>query len=393
MKRAAAWLLLAVILTVFAGCSKPNTDDSYVVEVPTDEPTPLPTVCVTPTPTPTPSPTPAPTPSPTLTPAPTPAPTPSPTPSPTPTPTPKPTATPTPTPVPYAQYKSRVFSLNLRKGPDADSKVIATLGFEEKLGFVREAENGFSQVVWRDKVCYCKSSYIVPAEETLYGYVSPRFEYKTDKDGNVELGENGDPITLSAELIDVRLVVPNIEIYQIFGTDKNFTGEVLYNNPVPVLQIATAQKLAAAAKLFAKDGYTIKLYDCYRPKSVQFILYDIVQNSAYIANPYNSASNHNRAAAVDITLIGPDGKELDFPTPMHTFTKLVYRSSRSEWTKEQRRNVDYMTNVMLECGFKLINTEWWHFSDTDYRTFMVLDLDMTEIPRFTAAQLGFTQNN
>ena len=52
-----------------------------------------------------------------------------------------------------------------------------------------------------------------------------------------------------------------------------------------------------------------------------------------------------------------------------------------------------MTNVMLESGFKLINTEWWHFSDTDYKTFMVLDIDMTEIPRFTAAQLGFTQNN
>ena len=159
------------------------------------------------------------------------------------------------------------------------------------------------------------------------------------------------------------------------------------------MQIATAYKLAAAAKRFAEDGYTIKLYDCYRPKSVQYILYDIVQNSAYIANPYNSASNHNRGAAVDMTLIGPDGRELDFPTPMHTFTKLVYRSSRDQWTKEQRRNVDYMTNVMLESGFKLINTEWWHFSDTDYKTFMVLDIDMTEIPRFTAAQLGFTQNN
>ncbi|MBR0135895.1 MAG: hypothetical protein IJM18_06815, partial [Clostridia bacterium] len=140
---------------------------------------------------------------------------------------------------------------------------------------------------------------------------------------------------------------------------------------------------------FRKDGYTIKLYDSYRPRPVQYILYDLIKNSAYIANPYNSASNHNRAAAVDITLIGPDGKELDFPTPMHTFTKRVYRSSRGEWTSEQRRNVDYMTNVMLESGFKLINTEWWHFSDTDYLSFIVLDIDFKDIPRFTASQLGY----
>ncbi|MBQ1818358.1 MAG: SH3 domain-containing protein [Clostridia bacterium] len=310
--------------------------------------------------------------------------------APTPAPTSVPTAEPTATPLVTSLFKSRVNALNLRAEPNTDSAVVATIGFEETVEVIDAANEDFLRVLYNGAECYCANRFVVPASEQLYGYLAPMYEYKKDSHGNIEYESDGvTPITLKSELIDLRLVIPDITVYQIFGTDKNFTGRVLYKRPVPVLQTATAKKLAAAADRFRRDGYTIKLYDSYRPKSVQFILYDIVQNSAYIANPYNSASNHNRAAAVDITLLDRNGKELEFPTPMHTFTKKVYRSSASEWTDEQRRNVDYMTNVMLDSGFKLINTEWWHFSDTDYPSFIVMDIDMADIPMYTAYQLGY----
>ena len=191
----------------------------------------------------------------------------------------------------------------------------------------------------------------------------------------------------NTELVDLRIVIPNIEIYQIFGTDQNFTGNILYDNPVPVLQKRTAMKLKQAAELFAQDGYHIKIYDCYRPKSVQYILYDIVQNSSYIADPYHSASNHNRAAAVDMVLVDADGNELEFPTPMHTFNSSARRDHSYNWTDEQIQNVDYMTNIMLQCGFKIIQSEWWHFSDTDYKKFEVLDIAMNDIPRYTEKEI------
>lgn len=371
MKRFAL-IVLAIILAASCGCAvmeriKPSAETSEVpFEVPSPEPTEQPVFTDAP------------------------APTPEPTEQPTEAPTEAPTEEPSPTPMVTSDYKSRVNILNLRREPNTESLIVAKLGFEERVKVIEPAEGEFYSVLYNGEECYCYSRYLVPAEEELYGYVSPRYEYKTDEEGNVVYEDDGvTPVTLSAELIDVRLAVPGIEIYQIFGTEQNFTGEVLYSRPVPVLQMNTAKKLAMAAKRFAEDGYRIKLYDCYRPKSVQFILYDIVQDSAYIANPYKSASNHNRAAAVDMTLIGPDGEELDFPSPMHTFTKLVYRASRGEWTKEQRENVDYMTKVMLECGFKYINTEWWHFSDVDYPSYMVLDIDMRDIPMYTARQLGY----
>ena len=347
--------------------------------VTTDEPTELPTESASEQPTDMP------------TEAPTDEPTNEPSEVPTEAPTAKPTEEPTPAPTEVAttKYKCRSNVLNVRSAPKSDAPVVGTLKFEEEVQYICSVDNSFASILYKGKTCYCYASYLVPAKETLYGYLPPQYEYKTDDHGNIQYDNTGAPIMLTSELIDIRLVVPSAEIYQIFGTNKNFTGEVLYKRSVPVIQTGTAKKLMEAAKRFAQDGYRIKIYDCYRPKSVQYILYDIVQNSAYIANPYNSASNHNRAAAVDMTLIGPDGKELEFPSPMHTFTPLVYRSSRYQWTEEQRKNVDYMTSVMLDCGFKLINTEWWHFSDTDYPSYIVLDVDMRDIPMYTARQLGF----
>ena len=314
-------------------------------------------------------------------------PTPEPTPEPSPVPTPEPTPEPTPAPweLPYEEYKCRVNSVNIRSGPDLSSEILCSVGFEDIVNVVGR-EGDFYAVCMDNELRYCYADYFVPADEPLYGYMPQWSEYKLDKDGEI-VYEDGKPVVLTSQLVDIRLVAPDIEIYQIFGTEENFTGQQLYKRSVPVIQAATAIKLAEAAEAFAAEGYRIKIYDCYRPKSVQFILYDIVQDSRYIADPYKSASNHNRAAAVDMTLIGPDGNELDFPTPMHTFGKIVHRESSGKWTQVQRDNVDYMTEMMLAHGFKLITTEWWHFSDTDYASFIVMDIDMRDIPMYTAAQI------
>ena len=383
LKRASALILVIASLALIA-CGRAGRHE---VEVVLNTPTPIPTAAVTAVPEgeETPAPTEAPTEAPTAEPA------------------AEPTAAPAlPTAVPaqhtepkpaqqagarYVVFKCRVNKVNIRAEANTHSDIVGTVGYEEPvkvLGF----EGDFLRIEYRGKTRYCYADYFVPEGETLYGYKPAWSEYKTDKEGNTEYEDDGvTPVVLHSELIDVRLLIPDIEIYQIFGTDKNFTGTRLYMRSVPVMQLPAAFKLAEAARAFAADGYTIKLYDCYRPKSVQFILYDIVGDSRYIANPYNSASNHNRAAAVDMTLIGPDGVELEFPTPMHTFGKIVHRSSSGLWTAEQNRNVDYMTEVMVSCGFKTITTEWWHFSDTDYPDYVVMDIDMRDIPMYTAAEV------
>lgn len=307
------------------------------------------------------------------------------------TPVPSKTEEPSPTPVPETKvYKCRANSLNIRSSPDTsiESNIIGTLGFEDEVNVIASVDKFYSILMDDGSVAYCYKKYLCEADEVLYGYVAPMSESKTDKQGNIEYMDDGvTPKTVHAELVDVRLYVPDAEIFQIFATDNNVTEAPLYRRPVPVLQRSMAEKLRDAAAEFAEDGYTIKIYDVYRPYSVQFILYDIVKNGSYISNPYKGASNHNRAGAIDMTLIGPDGVELDFPTPMHTFDSTANRNCKT-WTEEQSKNVDYMTEVMERHGFKRISSEWWHFSDTDaIDNFMVLDIPMNAIPLYTLDEL------
>ncbi len=161
--------------------------------------------------------------------------------------------------------------------------------------------------------------------------------------------------------VDLTYVLPNAEFDILFASDRNITGHVMYP-AIPMLEVQTATMIAKANKIFNQDGYAIKIYDSYRPKSAQFQLYDIVQDSRYIANPYENNSFHQVGRAVDMSLIDMEtGMELEMPTRMHAFNDSAQRYNASAWTEEARKNVDYMTKVMELCGFRTIVTEWWHY--------------------------------
>lgn len=164
--------------------------------------------------------------------------------------------------------------------------------------------------------------------------------------------------------VDLRVYMPGAEFDMLFASEENVVGEAMYP-AIPLLEESTAKMLMEAYKIFREDGYTIKIYDAYRPKSAQYKLYDIVQNANFIANPYNGDSWHQSGRAVDISLVNMyTGKELEMPTPMHTFNMDAARTSSEKWTPNARANVAYMTSVMTEVGFTTISTEWWHFQNS-----------------------------
>lgn len=178
-----------------------------------------------------------------------------------------------------------------------------------------------------------------------------------------------------AGAVDLRVFMPGAEFDLLFASPNNITGEAMYP-PIPLLEETTADKLMQAYNIFREDGYTIKIYDAYRPKSAQYKLYDIVQDSRFIANPYEGNSWHQRGRAVDISLVNlTTGEELEMPTPMHTFSLDAARSSYRSWSGEAQKNVDYMTEVMTSVGFGTLETEWWHFEYTGPGGMMEKDMD------------------
>ena len=93
-----------------------------------------------------------------------------------------------------------------------------------------------------------------------------------------------------------------------YATPDNFLKQAVYDCGECYLRKSTAKALVKANEEFKSLGYRIKLFDCYRPLSVQKKMWKILPGTHYVANPAKG-SKHNRGAAVDLTLVDAQGKE------------------------------------------------------------------------------------
>ena len=185
----------------------------------------------------------------------------------------------------------------------------------------------------------------------------------------VAMVRNGE--LMDKDFVDVSKYIPEIKIDLRYATTNNITGTVLYSSKTAYLRKGTADKLKKANEEFSKYGYVIKIWDAYRPRSVQYKLWAKIPDQRYIANP-NRGSGHNRGTSVDITLIDKAGNEMKMPTDFDGFGPKSYRDC-SDLPDEEKSNVKFLGNIMAECGFRSIETEWWHFDDTDFRNYPVVD--------------------
>ncbi len=199
--------------------------------------------------------------------------------------------------------------------------------------------------------------------------------------------ESGDPIIPSDNLsgnvvfemnglVEVRTIDPTIVVDLIYATDQNFTKQVLYNLEVCLLRKGTAEKLAAANAEFALNGYRLKVWDAYRPREAQEKMWKKESNRIYVADP-SVGSNHTRGAAVDVTLVDRNGNELEMPTGFDVFDESASRSY-TDMAEEARKNMDYLTEVMVKHGFKPIQSEWWHFNDEDLSQYDLLTITLED---------------
>ncbi len=164
------------------------------------------------------------------------------------------------------------------------------------------------------------------------------------------------------------------------STSDTSIGEPFYHLNLAMVQYDIIPMIKKAVELFRKDGYTMVICDAYRPTSVQQRWFDVVKVHKWVANPsIGMGGIHDRGTALDITLIDKDGNELEFPTPMHTFTEESARNSK-KMTDTARANMNYMKDIMVKCGFTYINSEWWHFQDKDTVHYLPVDHPIGSIP-------------
>lgn len=178
-------------------------------------------------------------------------------------------------------------------------------------------------------------------------------------------------------MVDVQKAVPGIQVEIRYATADNFMKEALYPAPRCLLRREVAEKLLRAQRHLEGQGLSLKIFDAYRPLSVQKKMWAKFPLEGYIADPAKG-SNHNRGAAVDVTLADKNGREFPMPSAYDEF------SERSHWdytggTAEQRQNRQKLREVMQSEGFSGISTEWWHFDDLAAKTYPILDLPFSSV--------------
>lgn len=87
------------------------------------------------------------------------------------------------------------------------------------------------------------------------------------------------------KLVEVTKINPNIKIDLPYATENNFTHKAVYKSARCFLTEEAAQALSRVQQLLEKKGLGLKIWDGYRPLSVQKIFWDLVPDERYVADP------------------------------------------------------------------------------------------------------------
>lgn len=186
----------------------------------------------------------------------------------------------------------------------------------------------------------------------------------------------------SQGFVSLAEAVPDVILEIRYYSTYNFVGERIdgYNEPCALITKEAAAALKGAAEDAKEQGYRLKIYDAYRPQSAvdNFIEWaedtddtrmkeyfypeldkSVLFDQGYIAEK----SGYSRGSTVDLTLFDmAAGREADMGGTFDYFGELSHPDYTGELTKEQIANRNVLRDIMLENGFRPLDTEWWHFT-------------------------------
>ncbi|HLL05320.1 MAG TPA: D-alanyl-D-alanine dipeptidase [Myxococcaceae bacterium] len=177
-------------------------------------------------------------------------------------------------------------------------------------------------------------------------------------------------------VVDATELIPDLVVDMRYATDDNFLKRSVYPKDARCMLLKdAAQRLKKAADVLRPKGYRLKVYDCYRPRAVQYEMWKIMPQPGYVADP-KFGSNHNRGAAVDLTLATLDGGEVEMPTKFDDFSRSAHHGFPGG-TEASRKHREILLVAMEGAGFKRNKMEWWHYDLPGARKMPVLDVPFT----------------
>ena len=171
-------------------------------------------------------------------------------------------------------------------------------------------------------------------------------------------------------------VIPGIAVDLRYAGSNNFDGRVLYQEiDCAWLRVEAAQGLATSAAWLATHhaGQRLLVLDALRPQRVQEAIWRDVEGTpaqTYFADPARG-SIHSFGMAVDVTLLGAQGDELDMGSGFYEMSQRSHPALEAEQlaagaiTQQHIAAREMLRAAMHHGGFRGIATEWWHFNHGD----------------------------
>ncbi len=161
-----------------------------------------------------------------------------------------------------------------------------------------------------------------------------------------------------------------------YATPGNFVGRDLYT-PLDCAWLhraaAAALELSVAWLAARLPEHRLLVLDALRPQRVQQQLWDALQGTellGYIAEPARG-SIHSFGMALDVTIVGADGLELDMGTGFDDLSERSHPAlegallARGDISGAHVANRRLLREAMFQAGWIGINSEWWHFDCGD----------------------------
>jgi D-alanyl-D-alanine dipeptidase len=183
-----------------------------------------------------------------------------------------------------------------------------------------------------------------------------------------------------ADLVELKKLDFTIRLDMRYATDNNFTKHTVYPFAKCFLRKPVAEALARVESALRIQDLSLKVFDCYRPLSVQKTFWNLVPDERYVADP-KKGSRHNRGAAVDLTLVeARSGKDVEMPSEFDDFSEKAHRNYK-KMSKVARRNMKTLEKAMVKEGFIPFDTEWWHFDYQGWEKYDLLDVPFSAFPK------------
>ena len=166
-----------------------------------------------------------------------------------------------------------------------------------------------------------------------------------------------------------------------YYSSENFTGRFVdgYLANKAILTNEAGLALSNAQKDFNKLGYSLILYDAYRPQSAVdfFVRWSTNLNDTIFKNLYYPdikksnlfelgyiayKSGHSRGSTIDVSLVDmTTNKEIDMGTIFDYFG-IESHTFYDNLTENQKENRLLLYEIMSNNGFQNYSKEWWHYT-------------------------------